>query len=232
MVGPVLRPQGQELVLQRLPGERVERAERLVQQQHARPGDERPGEGRALGHAARELLGQRVGEAGEVDAADGGLREVAAFGARQVAEPEGHVLADREPGHQPRLLEHEPDLARGAAHLAARDADGAARRPLQAGDEAEQGALAAARGAHDGHDLASADVEADAREGGVAVGVGLGEVARAEHPHLPRSRRARRAGGRGGRRPASPVALPRTAKRTRLARIWAALPVICPSTSR
>ena len=40
----------------------VERAERLVEQQHVGLGGERPGDGHALAHAAGQLAGQRVGE--------------------------------------------------------------------------------------------------------------------------------------------------------------------------
>src|SRR5258706_15915564 len=50
--GPVAGPCGEEVLLEAHAGERVEGAERLVEQQHLRLGDERPGERRALGHAA------------------------------------------------------------------------------------------------------------------------------------------------------------------------------------
>ena len=59
----VALPQADQLLLQRLAGQGVERAERLVQQEHGRTGHQRAGEGGALRHAAGQRLGQRLGEA-------------------------------------------------------------------------------------------------------------------------------------------------------------------------
>ena len=58
-----------ELGLQIRPGERVERAERLVHQQHRGLVREHAGDRDALLHAAGELAGVLVGEAGEADGA-------------------------------------------------------------------------------------------------------------------------------------------------------------------
>ena len=46
---------------------RVERAEGLIEQKHARPHGQRPGQRHALALSARELRGQAVREAVEVD---------------------------------------------------------------------------------------------------------------------------------------------------------------------
>ena len=43
----------------------VERAERLVEQQHVGLGGEGPGDGHPLAHAARQLAGEGVGELAE-----------------------------------------------------------------------------------------------------------------------------------------------------------------------
>ena len=56
-----------ELDLQPLAQLQVERAERLVEQQHRRPVDERARDGDALLLAARELAGQPVAELLEPD---------------------------------------------------------------------------------------------------------------------------------------------------------------------
>ena len=57
----------QDLVLHPHPGELVQRPERLVQQQHLRVVDQRPGQGRPLGHAAGELVRVGVGERFQAD---------------------------------------------------------------------------------------------------------------------------------------------------------------------
>ena len=51
-----------ELVVEDVAGDRVERPERLVHQQHVGVLGERPGEGDALAHAARQLVRTLVGE--------------------------------------------------------------------------------------------------------------------------------------------------------------------------
>ena len=63
---PVARPQRFELVVQAVAGHRVERAERLVHQQHVGVLGERAGERDALAHAARELVRPLLGEVAEV----------------------------------------------------------------------------------------------------------------------------------------------------------------------
>ena len=60
--GPPRLPDAQDFVLHAHPGELVEGAERLVQEQDLRMIDQRPGEGRPLGHAAGELMRVGVGE--------------------------------------------------------------------------------------------------------------------------------------------------------------------------
>ena len=54
----------EQQVLHLEPGERIEGAERLVEQQHAGVAGEGAGEGGALGHAAGDLAGAVVGRAG------------------------------------------------------------------------------------------------------------------------------------------------------------------------
>ena len=60
----------QHLVLHPHARERVERAERLVEQQHLGVVHQRPGQGDALGHAAGELVRVGVGERLEADEAE------------------------------------------------------------------------------------------------------------------------------------------------------------------
>ena len=73
------------------------------------------------------------------------------------------VVFDLEPRHQVRLLEHQPDAA-GVAQVARRraaDRDAAARRRHQVGDDLEQRALAASRGADQRHEGAVGDLQVD-----------------------------------------------------------------------
>src|SRR3546814_5897795 len=60
----------QQVLLQLLPREGVERAERLVEQEDARPAHQRAGDRRALRHAARKLAREGIDEGGEADILD------------------------------------------------------------------------------------------------------------------------------------------------------------------
>ena len=64
---PVLVPDAQQFVLQRLARHRVERAEGLVHQQHLGIDRQRAGERHALALAARQLVRVPVGVVGEAD---------------------------------------------------------------------------------------------------------------------------------------------------------------------
>jgi hypothetical protein len=69
-----------QLVAQPHPERRVERGERLVEEERARLGGERPGERGALALAARELVGIAVGEGTDlerVEPAIGGRQRLA-----------------------------------------------------------------------------------------------------------------------------------------------------------
>ena len=67
--GP-LGPDALQLEVEPLAGHLVERAERLVEQQHLRLDHQRPGDGDPLAHAARELRGPGLLEALEPDELD------------------------------------------------------------------------------------------------------------------------------------------------------------------
>ena len=62
-----LEPQALELGVERLAGQGVERAERLVEQEDRRVADERPRQRRALRHAARQLARPQRGGIGQAD---------------------------------------------------------------------------------------------------------------------------------------------------------------------
>ena len=92
---------------------RVERAERLVEQQHLRLHGERARERHALPLAARQLVGVAVGEAVQVDQleqlVDAGLDLV--LRALADAEPEGDVVPHGHVLERGVVLEHEADAA-------------------------------------------------------------------------------------------------------------------------
>ena len=75
-------PQSLELQVEALARERVERAERLVEQQHRRPPHERTCEAGLLRHPARQLGRERALEAAEADEVQGRARLRLAFVAR------------------------------------------------------------------------------------------------------------------------------------------------------
>ena len=144
-------PEPLELVVQHVAGHRVERAERLVHQQDVGVLRERAGERDPLAHAAGQLVRPLVGEVrrgapGRAAASARWRVRVAPAARPRSSQRELDVARDREPREQRRLLEHQ----RGAPA----DVDGAGRRLVEAGDEVEQRALAAARRAEQAHELA------------------------------------------------------------------------------
>ena len=141
--------------------ERVERRQRLVEQEQARRGGERARERDALLLAARELgreLGAAARQADElqqlVDA-----RRRRRLGDLAVDQAVGDVVGDREVGKQRVRLEDDAVVALGRRQHrdvapALEDAAGGLR--LEAGDDAQQRRLAAARRAEEADELALA----------------------------------------------------------------------------
>ena len=81
------------------------------------------------------------------------------------AQREDEVLADREPGKERGLLEHEQPVRAGALHLHAVDRDAAAARGEVAGEGVEERRLPAAGGAEQAHELARVDLDVHVVEG-------------------------------------------------------------------
>ena len=128
----------------------VERAERLVHQEHVGVLRERAGERDALAHAARELVRPALGEVAEVHHLEQLRGARPALGARHACELQRDldVAAHGEPREQRGFLEHQAGAL--GVHV-----DRARRRLVEAGDEIEQRALAAARRAEQAHELAA-----------------------------------------------------------------------------
>ena len=167
-----LAHEAQELGAQALGGHLVERREWLVAQDQHGIDRQGAGDGDALAHAAGEGVRIVVLVAGETElgkpAAGGRFRRLA-IGAEDV-EAEQHVVDGRAPGHQPIALEDDADLAAQRREIAERvdalDGDAARVRLGQAGDQVEDGGLAAAGLAEQGDDLAARHLEGDAVDGG------------------------------------------------------------------
>ena len=129
--------------------ERVERAERLVEQQHLRLHGERAGETDALLHAAGNLrrplvLGMRHLHQLEIVHGPG-----VALGARfrageHLVDREPHVVVDGEPGQQRVVLEHDRAVGAGLIDLAFLEQDAAQGGSNEARHDVEQRGLAAA----------------------------------------------------------------------------------------
>ena len=156
----------------------IEGTERFVEQQHARLDGQRAGQRHPLPLAARKLGRIALAEARELhqlqqvgDAAlDLGLGRPR--GARPDLEAVGDVLRHVEMAEQRVVLEHEADAA--VAHRQRRgvlvvEQDAAGRRRLQPGDQPQEGRLARARGAEQGHEFAGLHlkVEVAQRRGAV-----------------------------------------------------------------
>ncbi len=142
----------------------VERAERLVEQQHGRAVHERACERDALLLAARELRGPAPGLGRQPDALellghaplDLGLVDLLAL------EPERHVLLHRAVREERVALEHRvgrPLEGGPARHVLAVEQHAALRRLLEAGDHPQRGGLATARRAQHREELAARDVQ-------------------------------------------------------------------------
>jgi hypothetical protein len=108
-------PDPQQLVLQRLPGLRVQRSERFVHQQHLGIEGEAAGDGDTLLHAAGKLVRKPVGEALQTDQLQVMLGPFAAHRSGQALrlQPELDVLARGAPGQQRVLLEDDPSVKAG-----------------------------------------------------------------------------------------------------------------------
>ena len=152
---------------------RVERAERLVEQEHLRFHRESAGQRDALTLSAGELRRETVGQPSELHEIEQtldtllDLRARRALATRLNAQAERDVLEHGQMPEQRVVLEHEADAAfadvlRGSV-LAGKD-DRALIRLLKAGNDAKQRGLAAARRAKQRHQLARRKGQVDVVE--------------------------------------------------------------------
>ena len=149
----------------------VERAERLVEQQHARLDRKRAGERDALALPAGKLVRKAVGEPIELHELQQRIdlaryrHIVQALATRTHAQAEGDVLENGHVAEQRVVLEDEAHLALARVHagrIVAVKGDGAGIRRLKPGDDAQQRRLAGARRPEQRQQLAGFDPEIDA----------------------------------------------------------------------
>ena len=187
-----LPPDVQELDVHPLAGDLIQGTERLVEQEDAGVQDERPGDGDALLHAARELGRTRVLETLEADEPDQ-VQRLARLGAiAGDLERQPDILDDGPPGQERRALEDEAHLMRQArlGRCRAFDLHLAGGRLQHVGHQPQKRALAAAGRADQRVEAARREIERDIVEGTYLLALQL-EVHRhaierdATHPPPP-----------------------------------------------
>src|SRR5262245_16189455 len=137
----------QQFPLQEFARLRVERRERLVEQQELRLDRESARDIDALAHAAGELVRIVLGKAAQPDQIDQRARPLPALGLGEPAlqvEAVGPVLDDRAPGKQAVVLEHHGAVRAGPLDRAAVEQDRAGRNWKETVHRVEEGRLAAA----------------------------------------------------------------------------------------
>ena len=178
-----------------LPEVGVEVAQRLVEEHDLGPGDEGPGQGDPLLLPSRELVGQPLFQAREVDLPDrlagpsGGLFPGNLLDLERVGDvvedalvgPDRVVLKD---DADPPRLRREVNLLDGARDERAADEDLPLVGLFEAGDEAEDHGLAAARGAEEREALPVPDGEVEVADDRMAA-VGLADPMKPDFRHDP-----------------------------------------------
>ena len=130
--------------------------------------------------AARQLVGAAAADIRQLDQFEHGLDRLLDLAARQAAhlQAETDVLGHAHVREQGVALEHRVDRAaerRQVLHGFAVQADGAAAGLLEAGNQPQQGGLAAAGGAQQGEELVGADLQRHLVEGAQGLS-GLAEL--------------------------------------------------------
>ena len=148
----------------------IQCAERLVEQQHPRPSDQRPGQRDALTLSARQLRGAARRVAGQPHHVErvGGAAPALGLGHALDLQPVLDVLCDRHVREQGVLLEDGVDVAAARGQRGDVDAaefDHAGRRLLEPRDHPQHRRLARTRRPEDREQLAVADGQVGALDG-------------------------------------------------------------------
>ena len=170
-VVPTARCTARQFGPQRLAQLGVQRAERLVEQQHRRPAHQGPGQRDALLLAAGELGGVPAGELGSrtrSSASPARVRRSALLTPGRQRSPYCHVLRHGQVREQRVALEDRVDrtpVGRRAGEIAAVEQDASLGRGFEAADHLERRRLAAAGRPEQREELARGDPQVDAVDG-------------------------------------------------------------------
>ena len=160
-------PQPQQLEVEAFAAQRIERAERFVEQEHGGLERKGAGERHALAVPPDSSDGRESADCGSrpTRSISVATRAAAALG-RPAGEVErvGDVVGGRAPRQQARLLEDQADARVGPVDRRVVELGRAAAGCEQAGDDAQERRLAAAVRADQGDDAAARDGEVDAVE--------------------------------------------------------------------
>ncbi len=156
----MLLPEPLDQLLHLDAGQRVQRAQRFVQQQQARLVDQRTGQGHALLLAAGQRCRPFPGAVGQAHRFQG----VQGLGPPVAGKAEADVVDHPFPGQQARVLEHQPGILAGLGQRGRAGQQLAPAGLVESGQQAQQGALAAAAAADHGDELAGGDAQVDALE--------------------------------------------------------------------
>ena len=159
-------PDAQQFKLQDFACLRVDRAERFIHQQHARPDGERARESAPLLHPAGYLVGVIVLEPGESHQIDELRHRLLDFGTRSARKFEAvsDVVEHRLPWKEPEMLKHHGDALARRGYPLPLDRDFTLGKWNQPVNAPQQRRLAAPRGTDDREHLALADFQADSAE--------------------------------------------------------------------
>ena len=185
----------QQQVLHLDPGERVQRAERFIEEQDTGVAGEGPGQRGPLGHAAGNFAGPVLGEVREPhEVQQPGHLRLAVPGADAGGQADRDIGLQGVPRQETRFLEGEGAAGVNALDGCAVDIDAAGGGGVESGGGPEQRGFAAAGGAEDGQDLPGADLEVNVAQDGVGLSAGAeGPAQRTEG-----NRQGRGAGGGSG----------------------------------
>jgi hypothetical protein len=137
------------------PGQRIECAQRLIQQQKAWAVDQCSGNGDTVRHAAGQLCRPRMGEIGQPDQFKLLGHAPAPFcrGQSAAAKRGGNVLLRGQPRQQPMLLKHHTAIQSWASYRNAINSYVALVTAIEPQDQPQQSRFAAAGRAGDGDEL-------------------------------------------------------------------------------
>ena len=143
-------PQPGQVLSQLAAGQLVHRAEGFVQQQQPRLRHQRPGDGGALAHPARQRGGARIAEPLQPHQRDHPVHRCRVGGAARQLQRQRDVAAQAAPGQQRRVLKRhrQPRLPQHLGRGRPGNLHPARAGGFQPGDHPQDGGLAAARSPH------------------------------------------------------------------------------------